>query len=137
MMASRSEMKAKAIELLKELNVNPMFASRFQFFDKIPYFDKHTPLFEEAPREILDKVKEIEKERGLLVYAITSDDLSFGKTYSFLVVSPYKEDWLYLMSTERLWHRVYAYVWNVTEEWRSESGSVCLLNHYGKLVRIG
>ena len=137
MKKTRSEMKVKALEIMEHLKLNPLFEMRFFAFDKIAYFDKHTPLFGDVPEFILEKIKEIEKDQDLLVYAVTSDEMQFGKTYSFLVVSPYEEDWKYLILTEGVLHRVYAYVWNTTDEWRSESGCVILMNENGKLVRIG
>ena len=137
MKKTRSEMKVKALELMEQLKLNPLFEMRFFAFDKIAYFEKHTPLFGDVQNVVLEKVKEIEKDQDLLVYAVTSDEMQFGKCYSFLVVSPYEEDWNCLLWTEGTLHFVYAYVWNTTDEWRSESGRVILLNENGKLVRIG
>lgn len=134
---TRNEMKTKAVECMEQLKINPLFAMRFSSMDKIAYFDKRTPLFGEVPQIILDKVKEIENEKNCLIYAVTSDEMAFGKCYSFLMISPYKEDWLYLIQSAGLQHRVYAYVWNTTDEWRSESGYVVLLSENGRLNRIG
>lgn len=134
---NRNEMKAKAVECMEQLKINPLFKMRFSFMDKIAYFDKHTPLFGEVSQIILDKVKEIEKERNCLIYAVTSDEMVFGKCYSFLMVSPYEEDWKYLIQSSGSQHRVFAYVWNTTDEWRSESGYVVLLSENGRLNRIG
>ena len=133
---TREEMKLKAVECMEKLNINSLFALRFFEFDKIAYFDKHTPLFGEIPEEILSKVKEIEQSKNCLIYAITSDEMEFGKCYSFLMISPYEEDLNYLIQSYGMKHRVCAYVWNTTDEWRSESGYVTLLSKNGRLYRI-
>ena len=133
---TREEMKLKAVECMEQLNINSLFALRFMGFDKIAYFDKHTPLFGEIPKEILSKVKEIEQSKNCLIYAVTSDEMEFGKCYSFLMISPYEEDWCYLVQSYGMQHRVYAYVWNTTDECLSESGYVTLLSKNGRLYRI-
>lgn len=137
MLATREEMKVKAIELLNKMDVDSIFIERFKEFDKIPYFDYKFPVLEEVPPLILRRIKQFEEERKCLVYAVTSDDMPFGKCFSFLCISPYEEDWRFMFNTDGVHYVVYAYVWNVTEDWRSESGSVLLVNRGSRLIRVG
>lgn len=90
--------------------------------------------------ELMDKIREIEKERNVKIYAVTHDYMPYvGEMYSFLCISPYSLDWnrtVYLMPNKR--HaRVYAYVYNVDRPECSESGFVVLRISGGKLVRVG
>ena len=89
-------------------------------------------------KELADKMKTLE-ESGSLPYFVTHEECEAGKCYSILTVSPYKEDFVVGAPhyVEELGaYRAYAYVWNVTNEDFSESGSVILKNKDGILVRI-
>ena len=65
--------------------------------------------------ELEAKIKEIEEKYGCTVYAVTHEHTVFGELYDFLIVPKYKEDWKYLIHSNRNEHTVHAYVWNKTD----------------------
>ena len=86
-------------------------------------------------------IKRFEEEKGALVYYATKESCPWGECVSLLYVSRYQEDWLYQMprvsSVDPARYMTYAYVWNMTDESRSEFGSIILERTYGMLVRVG
>ena len=86
-------------------------------------------------------IKSFEKEKGARVYYATKESLPWGECVSLLYVSRYQEDWLYQMprvsSVEPARYMVTAYVWNMTDDTRSEFGSIIVERTCGMLVRVG
>ena len=89
--------------------------------------------------ELALKMDEIRKRFGCLIYYVTHEESNFGEMYSFLIVSKYPEDWKYqfvkkypdrMMSVD-------AYVWNVTDDNKSEMGRILVQNEEGLLLRVG
>ncbi len=92
----------------------------------------------EAGTELHKKIEQLELHSHVKVYAVTQDDLFIGKTYSFLCVSPYDDDRLYMVRhITGNQYAAYAYVQNVFDDKYSEFGSVVLLAHRGGLKRMG
>lgn len=134
--------KDVAVFVLWELNVSPRYILDFQTNDCVYLFNPGKTPERIAPNsELADKIREIEEERKLKIYAVTHDYLPIiGETYSFLCISPYEEDWDGMLQPIRNnagFFRAYAYVHNVANPECSESGYVVLFPHLGKLVRVG
>ena len=76
--------------------------------------------------ELANVLKRLE-ENGSLPYFVTHEEMTFGECYSILTISPYIEDFAYSKPTyiqEMGAFRVYAYVWNVSDDSKSEPGSI-------------
>ena len=86
--------------------------------------------------ELYAKMKEIEKRYNCLVYAITHEFADFGECYDFLIVTEYKEEWPELVESNGRMHSAFAYVWNKTDDWCSEFGSVTVQSFGGGIRRI-
>lgn len=84
------------------------------------------------------KLREIERRFKCKVYAVIHCKEWYGDCYSFLNVPKYPEDWKYLVLPAGMLHKyVQAYVWNKSCEQHSESGSIVVQWHDGKLWRVG
>lgn len=79
-------------------------------------------------------VRAWEEETGNIVYHVIKNHLEFGLCYSFLYVSPDKEEWEY--DNEDLKEGcALAYVKNVTNKEFSEYGSIGIRPNWGGLKR--
>ena len=85
------------------------------------------------------KLHEIEKEFGCKVYAVTFERYSWGRVYSFLLVSKYMEDWdvMFRLTGDPYKYIAYAYCWNLDRPECSEPGSVILESAIGGIRRVG
>lgn len=134
--------KEKAIEYMRVLGIDEKLINAYSETNKPILFDSGDVgvLLDE---QLLDHAKayakkiELEQERGLLIYAILHETLSFGEFYDFMFVSNYSEDWDLSLKSYGDFYRVTAtYAWNVNEEHRSDMGSIFVVNTGDSLVRI-
>lgn len=85
--------KEKAVECLQELDVfcTDLFVEK----NKVAVFHSYLGEALSTYPGLREKIAEVEKRSGCLVYAVTHEYFSFGECFSFLVVSKYEEDWQY------------------------------------------
>ncbi len=129
--------KEKAMECLQQLDICDNFIQWFDEDNYVVLFD----LFIGEPLisypDVVDKIKEVEKQYGCLVYAVTHGCYSFGECYSFLMVSKYEEDWQHcLRRIDNDTFSASAYVWNKTDECCSEFGYISVCCNYGGILRV-
>ena len=130
--------KEKAVECLQELGIAQFFIDRFVNDGKVTVFDSFIGYDVSECSELEVKIKEYERERNCIVYAVTHEVFDFGECFSFLNVPIYEEDWKYLVNAVGSdLHRVMAYVWNKSREHCSESGSVIIHSFIGGIARVG
>lgn len=129
--------KEKAIEFMHILGVDEKLINEYIETDIAILFDNG------AGGKLLEKcspayAKKIELERrGLIVYAVLHEVMAFGEMYDFLFVSDYTEDWdLSLTSYGDCCIVAATYVWNVSEEHRSEMGSIFVVKDGDSLIRV-
>ncbi len=132
--------KDVAVWALRELNVSMPYVLDYEAHGSVYLFDCGNAKRIAPSSELADKVREIEAARKLKIYAVTHDFLpSVGEMYSFLCISPYKDDWdgMVKFSSDKQRAYVYAYVYNPVIPEYSESGYVLLSMINGKLLRVG
>lgn len=136
-MTKKEEMKQKAIELMKKLDIYKPYIAGFEKEDKVCFFEQYGGYWVDQESEVEKKMKELEQKHNCIVYAITHEYLEFGECYSFLIVPKYKSDWKLLLEP---WNNnrysAYAYVWNKDDEWCSEFGSIGVQCFGGGIKRI-
>lgn len=135
MKAIREEQVAQALLYLRAMNSAKLFIDAVC---QSPEFLRRlwSEIFENP--EISSVMKKLEED-GSLPYYVTHEFFSWGECYSILTVSPYEEDFD-LGKPQRIGdnlYRAYAYVWNVSDDTKSENGSVVLTNENGLLRRVG
>ncbi len=131
--------KEIAVECLQKLAIYKPYINRFKSVKGTPCFFEHFAGFwaDQEP-ELLDKIEEVEKEYGCLVYAVTHELFIFGECWSMLCVSKdTKEvtDCLVQSTINRFY--AYAYVWNKSNEQLSEFGDIAVQSLGGGIKRIG
>ena len=128
--------KAKAVEMLKELNIYKPYIDGFKEENNVCYFERYAGYWAYQDEELMKKIKQIEQRYNCLVYAVTHEYLEFGECYSLLVIPDYKEDWDYILEKAQNGYYAYAYVWNKTDNDCSEFGTVGVESFGGGLKRV-
>ena len=129
--------KAKAIEIMKQMDIYEPYINGFEKQDKVCFFEQFGGFWVYQEPEVEAKMKELQKKYGCMVYAITHEYTQFGECYSFLIVSKYKEEWDRCVVSEKIKHYAFAYVWNKDDDWCSEFGTVVVQSFGGGIKRIG
>lgn len=128
--------KAKAVEMLKELDIYKPYIDGFKEENNVCYFERYAGYWAYQNEELMKKIKQIEQRYNCLVYAVTHEYLEFGECYSLLVIPDYKEDWDYILEKAQNGYYAYAYVWNKTDNDCSEFGTIGVESFGGGLKRV-
>lgn len=128
--------KAKAVEMLKELDIYKPYIDGFKEENNVCYFERYAGYWAYQDEELMKKIKQIEQRYNCLVYAVTHEYLEFGECYSLLVIPDYKEDWDYILEKVQNGYYAYAYVWNKTDNDCSEFGTIGVESFGGGLKRV-
>ena len=83
----KQQQKAKAIEIMKQMDIYKPYIEGFKNEDKVCFFEQFGGFWVYQEPEVEAKMKELENEYGCTVYAITHEFTHFGECYSFLLVS--------------------------------------------------
>ena len=128
--------KEKAIELMKEMNIYKPYIDGFRESDKVCFFEGFGGFWIDQEPEAYKKMQEIEQKYDCKVYAVTHEFTRFGECWDYLIVSDYPEEWDTLVYTEGNRHTAFAYVWNKTDDWCSEFGSIIVQSFGGGIKRV-
>ena len=128
--------KQKAIELMSKLDIYKPYIKGFRENNKICYFEGFCGFWAEQNKELMEKVREFEKEHNCLVYAITHEYTDFGECYDFLFIPDYEEEWDDILLKYNGDYYAYAYVWNKTDDWCSEFGTITICSFGGGITRV-
>lgn len=134
---NKQAQKEQAIKYLNQLGIYKPYIDGFEKDDQVCVFERFAGFWVYQYPEIESKMKAVEKEYGCTVYAITHEFTQFGECYSFFIVTKYKQEWKTLLRSSKNEHLAFAYVWNKTDDWCSEFGTVALKHGLGGITRIG
>lgn len=128
--------KEEAIQRMKVLGLFKPCIYQFEKYSEVQLSEMTGGLYEFSSNyELNAKIKEFEEEHNALVYHVIHTFTQFGELYSFLYVSDHKDEWE--MDNEDIADGyIMAYVWNKTDEWCSEFGTISVRERFGGLVRI-
>lgn len=129
--------KQKAIELMKKLDIYEPYIRGFEKDNLVCYFEGFGGFWAYQEPELMNKIKEFEKEHNTLVYAVTHEYTCFGECYDFLYISDFKGDWNEMLIKQGNTFYAYAYVWNKDDEYCSELGTIALHSFGGGIERVG
>jgi len=132
----KQERKTRAIEFLKKLDIYKPYIDGYESEDKICLFERFAGFWAYQYPELMEKVQEIENRYDCTVYAVTHEYTSFGECYDFLLVTHYDEEADDLLYNYDGVYYAYAYVWNKTDDWCSEFGTIGLKSFGGGITRI-
>ena len=130
--------KQQAIKQMEVLDIYKPYIKAFKDKGVITLFEGYGGFYieEDNEPELFAKIKEFEQEYDAVVYAVTHEFTNFGELYDFLYVSKYEEEWE-MMFEELQSGYASAYVWNKSDEWCSEFGSIAVRSFGGGIKRIG
>lgn len=131
-----SAKKKKAIELMKKMDIYKPYIRGFEESNKICFFEQYGGYLAEQEPALYEKIKEFEKEYDCIVYAVTHELTEFGELFDFLIVTDDPDEWDDIVYSEGNRHMVYAYVWNKTDDFCSEFGSITIQSFGGGIKRI-
>lgn len=129
--------KEIAIQCLEKLDLYKPYITKFKTTGMPCFFEHYAGFWADQEPEVHDTVREIEEEKGYLVYAITHEITDLGETWSMLCVpkdtesieellDPINKDTFYTL----------AYVWNKSNPKLSELGDVVVRSAFGGIKRI-
>lgn len=128
--------KQKAIELMGKLDIYKPYIKGFRENNKVCFFENFGGFWAYQKPELMAKIQEFENEHNCLVYAVTHEFLEFGECYDFLYISDYEEDWEEMLYPQGNTYFVLAYVWNKTDDWCSEFGTIGIRSFGGGIKRV-
>ena len=136
MNVSRELKKAEALKRMTALDLFEPCIRVFNKKDEVQLSEMTGGLYEFSDdAELNAKIKEFEEQYNALVYHVIHTFTQFGELYNFLYVSDYDDEWE--MEWEDLQDNyVFSYVWNKTDEWCSEFGTIAVKQKFGGLIRV-
>ena len=134
---NKQQQKEQAIKYLHQLDIYKPYIDGFEQEDQVCVFERYAGFWVCQYPELEKRMRDLENEYDCTVYAITHEFTQFGECYSFLIVTKYKQEWKTLLNSNEKRHTAFAYVWNKTDDWCSEFGSVAVQSGFGGITRIG
>lgn len=137
MNVSREMKKEEAIQRMRALDLYKPCIEAFNKRDEVQLSEMTGGLYEFSDNAALvKKVREFENEHNALIYHVIHTFTQFGELYSFLYVSDHKDEWDY-DNEDIKDNYTLAYVWNTSDDWCSEFGTIAVKQKFGGLVRVG
>lgn len=131
--------KEIAVRCLETLDIYKPYIRKFKSKAGIPcFFENFGGFYADQEDKLWNKIKEVEKEYGCLVYAVTHEYSNIGETWSMLCISQNPdnlEDYLSETDTSNHYY-AYSYVWNETYPDCSEFGDVFIKSFGGGIRRV-
>jgi hypothetical protein len=130
--------KEVAISAMKSLDIYKPYIKKFEKDGTITLFERFGGYYidEVQEPELLKKIREFEAETSSLVYAVTHEMFEFGECYSFLIISKYEEEWSMTLEEVKDGY-AFSYVWNKTDDYCSEFGTITVRSFGGGIARVG
>jgi hypothetical protein len=130
--------KEVAISAMKSLDIYAPYIKKFEKDGTVTLFERFGGYYidEGNEPELLKKIREFEAEYGSIVYAVTHEMFEFGECYSFLCISKYDEEWEETLEDINDGY-AFSYVWNKTDEYCSEFGTIAVRSFGGGIARVG
>ena len=131
--------KEIAIQCLKKLDIYRPYIKKFEKENMPTFFERCAGFYLFNEPVLQDKVKQVEKENNVLVYAITHEWLEEMECWSLLCVSSSTEsiEDCIMDTAHPDTFFVYAYVWNQEHDHFSEFGDIVVQSAGGGIRRIG
>ena len=131
--------KEIAIQCLEKLNIYKPYIRKFKSKAGIPcFFENFAGFWVDQEPEVYNKMKEIEKERGYVVYAITHEITDFGECWSMLCVPKDNDgvaDLVFEAGSPNTFY-AFSYTWNKSNPDWSEAGDIVVKSFGGGIKRI-
>lgn len=132
---TKEEMKTLAVKRLQQLDCYKPYLNAFKNHNIITEYESFGGYYIDEDSELYAKIKEVENDGNLMVYAVIHNMLEFGECYSMLCVSKYpEEEEAELEEYDGYGKGAFAMVWNKSQDF-VEGGTVGVQQKYGGLIR--
>ena len=137
-MLTKEQQKEKAIEIMKKLGIYEPYIEGYKEHDHVCFYERFGGYWVYQDPEIEAKMREIERQYNVTIYAITHEPTEFGDLWSFLYVASKGNRYACTKSYGSFCSDFIcsAYVWNKSGGF-VEGGSVVVRSFGGGLMRIG
>lgn len=136
MNTTKEQRKEQAVKYMETLGIYKPYIKGFKENDQVCFYENFAGFWAYQEDELNEKIKQIEKRFNCTVYAITHEYTEFGECFDFLLVTDYVEEWNNLVCSENKTHYAFAYVWNKSDDWCSEFGTIGVKSFGGGIKRI-
>ena len=130
--------KEVAIQCMKNFDIYKPYIKAFEKNGTITLFERFGGYYidEHNEPELLKQIREFEAEYNSIVYAVTHTFTQFGELYEFLCISKYEEEWETTLEDIKDGY-AWSYVWNKTDDYCSEFGTIAVKSFGGGIARVG
>jgi hypothetical protein len=130
--------KEIAIKCLEKLDVYKPYIRKFKSKAGIPcFFENYGGFYADQDEVLSNKIKTLQEEYGVLVYAITHEYSGLGETWSMLCISQNPDSIDdFISEYDKNSFYTYAYVWNKTDDFCSEFGDIIVNSFGGGIKRV-
>ena len=131
--------KEIAIQCLEKLDIYKPYIEKFKSAGMPCFFENYAGFWVDQEPEVYKKMKELEEERGCLVYALTHELTDYGETWAMLCIpaDPVEiEDLMSRALDDSNEFYVFSYVWNKSNPIFSEFGDIVVKSYCGGIKRI-
>ena len=134
----KAQQKEIAIKCMEKLDIYKPYINKFKSAATLPcFFEHYAGFWVDQEPEIYNKMKEVESESGVLVYALTHEITDLGETWSMLCIPSdceSIEDCIGRFNQNEFY--AFSYVWNKSNPIFSEFGDIVVKSFGGGLKRI-
>ena len=132
------QQKELAIQCLEKLDIYKPYIRKFKSNAGTPcFFENFAGFWVDQEPEIYNKMKEVESESDVLVYALTHEITDLGETWSMLCIpsdAETIEDCLGSFNSREYY--AFSYVWNKSNPMFSEFSDTVVLSRFGGIKRV-
>ena len=132
------QQKEVAVRCLEALDIYKPYKTKFASRAGLPcFFEHYAGFWVDQEQEVYNKMQEVEKDHGVLVYALTHEITDLGETWSMLCVPSNCEtidDCLGRFNQNEFY--AFSYVWNKSNPIFSEFGDIVVKSFMGGIKRI-
>ena len=136
MNTTKEQRKQIAVKYLNQLGIYKPYIKDFVKQDNVCFYENFGGYWAWQDEELSKKIKEIESEYNCTVYAVTHEYTDFGELYDLLIVTDYPEEWEQSLYSNGKAFYAFAYVWNKSDNWCSEFGTIGVNSLGGGIRRI-
>lgn len=126
-----------AIQCLEKLDIYKPYINKFKASGMPCFFENYAGFWVDQEPEVYNKMKEIEEENNVLVYALTHELTDYGETWAMLCVpkdTDIMEDVLGRFNNTEFY--ALSYVWNKSNPILSEFGDITIKSYCGGIKRV-
>jgi hypothetical protein len=135
---NKVKQKELAIQCMEKLGIHKPYITKFKSKEQMPcFFENFAGFWADQEPELYNKIRELEDDSGVLVYAVTHEIIDNSEMWSMLCVPSDcdgVEDVIDPFNTGAYY--VFAYAWNKTDSWCSEFGDIVVRTFGGGIKRI-